>query len=85
MDDDDAVVATFVLGAWQRLPCLEACDGEEGLAILMREQLNLDSVVSDVVMLKMNWPEFIVGHAHRLPSYGALHVRFLICRALAAA
>ncbi|MGE3671962.1 MAG: ATP-binding protein, partial [Polyangiaceae bacterium] len=75
VDDDDAVrktLAAVLRAAGYRV--LEACDGEEGLAILTREQLNLDLVVSDVVMPKMNGPEFISRARARLPSLRVLYM-----------
>lgn len=75
VDDDDAVRKTLaaVLRAAGYV-VLEAVDGEEALQILSREHASLDLVISDVVMPKMNGPEFVSRARARHPQLRVLYM-----------
>ncbi|MCA9630761.1 MAG: response regulator [Myxococcales bacterium] len=75
VDDDDAVRKTLVAvlrGAGYQV--LQAADGVEALELLIREQGDLDLVVSDVVMPRMNGPEFVARARARFPDLRVLYM-----------
>ncbi|MCA9647593.1 MAG: response regulator [Polyangiaceae bacterium] len=74
--DDDGAVRTTLAAVLREAgyQVLEACDGEEALAMLCEQRFAVDLVVSDVVMPKLNGPEFVARARARFAGLRVLYM-----------